>query len=156
MIDAIFATVKLKWDILSYYVTTKEKTKREESFCLYGLVLILFPKLNPKKLQRLKYNLSQLKLYVEEKTADNGGDTTKYTVALYNEKPSKSVNTGTSTFWVCNEINYWDSLPNELVEKILVCSIKDSGLQTCQTYPNIIQACKRLVYVTLLYLCSLK
>ena len=74
-----------------------------------------------------------MKLYVKEKTADTSGDTTEFTVAVGNEKPSTSVNTGTSTPLDCNEINYWDSLPNELVERIL-CKIKESGLQTCQTY----------------------
>ena len=57
---------------------------------------------------KVKCNLSQLKLYVEEKTADTGGDTTESTVAVDNEKPSTLVNTVDS-----NEINYWDSLPNE-------------------------------------------
>ena len=104
---------------------------------------------------RVKYNLSQLKLYVEEKTVDTGGDTTEFTVAVGNEKPSTSVNTGICTPLVCNEINYWDFLKNELVKKLLLWTIKESGPQTCQTYQNVIQRCKRLVYLTLLFLRSL-
>ena len=105
---------------------------------------------------KVKYNLSQLKLYVEEKTADTFADTIEFTVAVDKEQTLTSVNTGTSTPLECNEINYWDSLPHELVEKILLCTIKEFGLQTCQTHQNIIQTCKRLVYVTLLFLRSLK
>ena len=101
------------------------------------------------KILKVKYNLSQLKLYVEEKTADTGPDTTEFTVVVDHEKTSTSVNTGTSNPLGCNEINYWDSLPNELVYKILLCTVKESEIQTCQTYQNIIQTCKRLVYVTL-------
>ena len=55
---------------------------------------------------KVKSNLSQFKLYVEEKTADTGGDTTEFTVAVDNEKLSASVNTGTSTPLDCDEINY--------------------------------------------------
>ena len=109
-----------------------------------------------REILKVKYNLSQFKLYVEEKTTDTDGGTTKFTVAVDNEKPSTSFNTGTSTPLDYNEINYWDSLPNELVEKILLCIIKESCLQTCQTYRNITQMGKRLVYVTLFYVRSLK
>ena len=35
----------------------------------------------------VKCNLSQLKLYVEEKTADTGGDATEFTVEVGNETP---------------------------------------------------------------------
>ena len=79
---------------------------------------------------KVKYNLSQLKLYVEEKTVDTGGDTTEFTVAVDNEKTPTSVNTETNTPLDCNEIYYWDSLSKELVEKILLCTIKESGLHT--------------------------
>ena len=48
-----------------------------------------------------------------------GGDTTKFIVA--------SVNTGTSTPLNCNETNYWDSLPNELVEKFFCAELKNLG-----------------------------
>ena len=72
-------------------------------------------------------------------------------MAVENEKLSTSVNTGTSISLDCNEINYWNSLSNELIEKILLFLIKESGLQTCQTYLNIIQIRERLVYLTLLY-----
>ena len=91
-----------------------------------------------------------------EKATDTDGDTTEFTIAVDNEKPSTSINTGTSTLLDCNKINYWNSLPNNFVEKFLLCTIKESGLQTCQTYQNIIQTSKRLVYVKLLYLRSLK
>ena len=40
--------------ILSYYVTTKEKTERKGSFHLHGLVVMSFQKLHPKEFQRLK------------------------------------------------------------------------------------------------------
>ena len=99
------------------------------------------------------YNLSQLKLYVEEKTNDTAGDTTKFTVQQTIMKPLTSVNTGTSTPFGCDEINYWHSLLNELVERILLCTIKESGLQTCQTYQNIIQTLSK---VSLRYVTSLK
>ena len=105
---------------------------------------------------KVKYDLSQLRLYVEEKNGDTGGNTTEFTVTEDNEKASTSANARKSTPLDCNEINYWDSLPNELVEKILLCTIKESGLQTCQTYQNNIQTCKRLVYLTLIYLRSFK
>ena len=55
---------------------------------------------------KLKYNLSQLKSYVEEKTADTGSDTTEFTVAVDNEKLWTSVNTGISTSLDCNKINF--------------------------------------------------
>ena len=55
---------------------------------------------------KLKYNLSQLKSYVEEKTADTGGDTTEFTVAVDNKKFWTSVNTGISTSLDCNKINF--------------------------------------------------
>ena len=32
LIDAIFPTAKLKWEVLSYAITRREKTEREESF----------------------------------------------------------------------------------------------------------------------------
>ena len=48
LIDATFPAAKLKWEILSYCLTTKEKTEREESFHWYGLVFISFSKLHPK------------------------------------------------------------------------------------------------------------
>ena len=89
-------------------------------------------------------------------TADTVGDIIEFTVAVDKEQTSTSVNTGTSTPLECNEIKYWDSLSHELVERILLCTIKEFGLQTCETYQNITQTCKRLVYVTLLYLRSLK
>lgn len=66
---------------------------------------------------KIKSNLSQFKLYVEEKTADTGGDTTEFTVAVDNEKSSTSVNTGNSTPLYCNEIKFWDSWQNKLIEK---------------------------------------
>ena len=84
----------------------------------------------PKGVTKVKYNLSQLKLYAEEKTADTGGDTTEFTVAVHNEKPSTSFNTGTSTPLDCNEINYWGSLPNELKGKILLVSRHFKGTKT--------------------------
>ena len=49
-----------------------------------------------------------MKLYVEEKTAGTGGDTTEFTVGVDNKKSSTSVHTGTSTPLDCNEINYWN------------------------------------------------
>ena len=69
-----------------------------------------------------------MKLYIEEKTADTGSDTTEFNMAADNEKPLTSVNTGTGIPLDCSEINYWDSLPNELVENILLDTIKKSGL----------------------------
>ena len=53
-IDVMFPTTKFKWEIISYYVTTKEKTEKEESFHLHGLVIISFPRKHPNELQRLK------------------------------------------------------------------------------------------------------
>ena len=115
MINAIFSTAKLKWEILSYYVTTKEKRETEEiawfgSYIVSEITAEEVTKLKKRdgEILKVKCNLSQLKLYVEEKTADTGGDTTESTVAVDNEKPSTLVNTVDS-----NEINYWDSLPNE-------------------------------------------
>ena len=72
-----------------------------------------------------KSSHSQMKLYVKGKTADTGGDTTEFTVAVHNEKQSTSVTPGTNTPLDCNEINYWDFLTNELVEKIILRT-KDS------------------------------
>ena len=77
------------------------------------------------------YSLPQLKLFVKKKTADTVGDTTEFTVAVDNDKPSTSVKVGTKTPSDCNKINYWDPLPNEWLEKILPCAMKEYGLQTC-------------------------
>ena len=79
------------------------------------------------------YSLPQLKLFVKKKTADTVGDTTEFTVAVDNDKPSTSVKVGTKTPSDCNKINYWDPLPNEWLEKILPCAMKEYGLQTCYT-----------------------
>ena len=73
-----------------------KRKDREQSFHLHGLVLISFPKLHPKRevtaskkrdgeILKVKYNFSQLKLYVEEKTVDTVSDTTKFTMAVDNE-----------------------------------------------------------------------
>ena len=71
-----------------------KRKDREQGFHLHGLVLIPFPKLHPKgevkhpkneTVRYLKYNFSQLKLYVEEKTVDTGSDTTEFTMAVDNE-----------------------------------------------------------------------
>ena len=67
---------------------------------------------------KVKYNLSQFKLYVK-RSVDTGGDTTEFIMA--------SVNTGTSTTLSCNETNYWDSLPNALVEKFFCAELKNLG-----------------------------
>ena len=53
---------------------------------------------------KAKYNLSKLKLYAVEKTADSGSDTTEFTAVVNNEKTSTSVNTETSTPLDCNEL----------------------------------------------------
>ena len=50
------------------------------------------------------YSLPQLKLFVKKKTADTVGDTTEFTVAVDNDKPSTSVKVGTKTPSDC----YWD------------------------------------------------
>ena len=84
--------MKFKWEILSYCITTKEKTKRKESFYLHDLVLLSFPKLHltlkrrEGEILKVNYNFSQLKLYVEEKTADTGVGTTELTVAVDKEQ----------------------------------------------------------------------
>ena len=90
------------------------------------------------EIPKVKYNLLQFKLYVEEKTADTGGDTTEFSMAVDNKKPTTSVNTGNSTPL---QITYWNSLPDELIEKILPCTIKKSWLQDMSNvpkhYPNV-------------------
>ena len=48
-----------------------------------------------------------------------------------NEKTTTSVNTRSSTSFNCNEINNWDFLPKELVEKVLLFTIKEIVLQIC-------------------------
>ena len=53
---------------------------------------------------KAKYNLSKLKLYAVEKTADSGSDTTEFTTVVDSEKTSTSVNTETSTSLDCNEL----------------------------------------------------
>ena len=50
---------------------------------IFGVITL---KKRDNEMLKLKYNLSQLKSYVEEKTADTGGDTTEFTVAVDNEK----------------------------------------------------------------------
>ena len=109
---------------------TKENTGREKIFHLHGLVFILFPKLHPNELQRLKTrwwdNIIRWEIYGEKLYVATD-------MAVDNEKPPTAVITATSTPLICNEINYWDSLPNEFVEKILLFTIKESGLQTCET-----------------------
>ena len=114
-IDAIFPTAKLKWEIISYYVT-KKKDRKGGKFPFARLDPYIVSEITPKRVTTLKKpdgeilkvkcNLSQLKLYVEEKTVDTGGDTTEFTVVLDNKKTSTSVNTGTNTPLDCNEIYY--------------------------------------------------
>ena len=53
---------------------------------------------------KAKYNLSKLKLYAVEKTADSGSDTTEFTTVVDSEKTSTSVNTETSTSLDCHEL----------------------------------------------------
>ena len=47
----------------------------------------------------------------------------------------------------CNGINFWNALPDEFMEKILLCAIEESGYTTsvhkCQTYQSILKTCKR-------------
>ena len=142
----------------------KRKDRKGGRFSFAWLGLYIFSKITPKRLTTLKKrhieipkvkcNLLQFKLYVEEKTADNGGDTTEFSMAVDNKKPTTSVNTGTSTSL---KITYWNSLPNELIEKILLFTIKKSWFQDMSNvpklYPNVQ---KKLVHVTLRYLRSLK
>ena len=97
-----------------------------ENFSFAWLGLYIVSKVTPKRVATLKkqygeilkvkYSLSQSKLYVRKCN-----------------KPPTAVITATSTPLNCNEINYWDSLPNEFVERILLFTIKESGLQTCET-----------------------
>ena len=148
----------------------KRKDKKAGSFSFACLGPYIISEITPKRVttlkkrdgetQKVKCNSSQLKLCVEEKTADAGGDTTDFFVAVDNANPSTSVNIGTNTPL---KNTYWESLPNELIEKVLLCKIKESGLQTCQiyqtNYPNVQKVRLRYVtfrYVTLHYLCSLK
>ena len=53
---------------------------------------------------KTKCNLSQLKLYVEKKTADAGGDTIEFTVAVDNKNPSTSVNTEPAPLWTITRL----------------------------------------------------
>ena len=102
----------------------KDKKGGKFSFALLGPYIV--SKNTPKgvttlktregEILNVKYNISLLRLYVNEKTDDTGGGSTKFTVAVDSEKPSTSVNTGISTPLDSNEINYWDSLLSELVE----------------------------------------
>ena len=95
--------MKLKWEILSYYVTTKENTEKGGKFSFAWLGPYIVSEITSKevttlkkrdgKILKVKYNLSLLKLYVEEKVADTGSDTTEFNVAVDNEKPSTPVNT---------------------------------------------------------------
>ena len=110
---------KFSFAWLGHYIVSEKTPKRVTTL-----------KKRDDEIMKVKYNLSQLKLYVEEKTVDTGGDTTEFTVAVDNEKTPTSVNTETNTPLDCNEIYYWDSLSKELVEKILLCTIKESGLHT--------------------------
>ena len=143
---------EIKVGDLILLLNNKRKDRKGGKFLFTWLGPYIVSKVTPKgttklkkrdsEIMKVKYNPSQLKLYVEEKTADTGGDITEFTVIVDNEKLSTSVDTRNSTPLDCNEISYWDSLPNELVEKILQRTVKESELQTCRTYQNIIQTCK--------------
>ena len=92
--------MKLKWEILSCYITTDDRKGRKFSFAWLGHYIIC--KITPKgvttlkkwddEILKVKQNLSQLKLYTEEKTDDTCSDTTEFTMAVDNEKPSTSIN----------------------------------------------------------------
>ena len=71
-----------------------------------------------------KYNITHLKLFIhgDEENLDQ-------TTESPDEKPVERP-------------NYWDALPNEIVEKILMESIKSSN-QKCVTYNSIMNTCKR-------------
>ena len=71
-----------------------------------------------------KYNITHLKLFIhgDEESLDQTTD-------IPDEKPVERP-------------NYWDALPNEIVEKILMEPIKSSN-QKCVTYNSIMNTCKR-------------
>ena len=52
LINAIFPTVKLKWEILSYYITTEDRKGRKFSFAWLGHYII--SKITPKGVTTLK------------------------------------------------------------------------------------------------------
>ena len=56
LIDAIFPTVKLKWEILSYYVTTQQKKRQEgkKFFICIGWSIYIISKITPKGVTTLK------------------------------------------------------------------------------------------------------
>ena len=93
LFDAVFPSAELAWEILSYYVTTKGKTGSKVFICMAWSLYRFRNYTQNEKLQHpknetvryLKYNFSQLKLYVEEKTVDTGSDTTEFTMAVDNE-----------------------------------------------------------------------
>ena len=131
---------EIKMGDLTLLHNNKEKTKgRRFSFAWLGPYII--SEITPKgvtthkkrdtEILKGKYNLSQLQLYVEEKTADTGSDFIEFTMTVDNEKTTTSVNTRSSTSFNCNEINNWDFLPKELVEKVLLFTIKEIVLQIC-------------------------
>ena len=78
-------------DLILLY-NNKRKDKKEGKFLLHDLVPFIVSEITLKGVTTLKkregeilkvnYNFSQLKLYVEEKTADTGVVTTEFTVAV--------------------------------------------------------------------------
>ena len=85
MIDVVFPTVKLKWEILS--CNNKRKDRKIGKFSLAWLGPYVVPEMTPKgvttfkkqngEILKVKYYFSELKLNGEEKTVDTGGDTTQ-------------------------------------------------------------------------------
>ena len=101
---------------------------------------------------KVKYNVSQLKPYVvpsEEKSADTIGTTEiiESEDEFNDEKPSKSALEEFNTSESCNGVNFWNVLPDKLMEKILFCAIEESGYTTPghkgQTNQSILKTSKR-------------
>ena len=90
----------------------KRKNRKRGKISFAWLVSYIASEITPKvvitlkkrdsEILKVKHTLSQVQLYLKEKTASTGGGTIEFTVAVDNEKPSTSVNTGTSTPLDCN------------------------------------------------------
>ena len=95
---------EIKVGDLILLLNNKRKDRKGGKFLFTWLGPYIISKVIPKgttklkkrdsEIMKVKYNPSQLKLYVEEKTADTGGDITEFTVIVDNEKLSTSVDTG--------------------------------------------------------------
>ena len=118
--------------------------------------LVILKNKDDKELKK-KFNKAQLKPFsrnldvINECQELSGGENNEgvnKNSKILNEKPAKVFHSNTQ---IQDEkpprvINYWDKLPDEIIEKILLESIKHSDYM-CKTYNNVLNTCTRFQMV---------